>query len=135
MLPVGRWTPPSEYQDKSRMIMLHETEATCTKYHFEIKDTSVTFHSSFVSNFSTAESCAITSHPSRHDCCCHQHWHQCWHCRQKLTSKLSVWISSDQTSKFFGIFVFGDLFLDLGGGIFCWNFWRFLKDFSAIQLD
>ena len=39
--------------------------------------------------FSTAVSCAITSHPWGHDCCCQcQHrWH-CQHCGQKLTSKL-----------------------------------------------
>ena len=41
--------------------------------------------------------CAITSHPSRRDCCC------CW-CqrhRYKLTSKPSAWISRGQTSKIF----------------------------------
>ena len=36
--------------------------------------------------FSTAVSCAITSHPSVRDCCC---WY-CQHCGQKLTSKLNV---------------------------------------------
>ena len=46
-----------------------------------------------VSIISIAVSCAITSHPSVHDCCQH-----CWHCGQKLTSKLIAWISRDQES-------------------------------------
>ena len=39
--------------------------------------------------FSTTVSCAFTSHPSGHDCCC-WHWHWCWCCGQKITSKLSA---------------------------------------------
>ena len=54
-----------------------------------------------------AVSCAITSHTSRHDCCygccCCQLLHQCQCHRHKLTSKLSAWISRDQTGKIFGI--------------------------------
>ena len=54
---------------------------------------------------STAVSCAITSHPSGHDCCCHWHWHQhlcwSWHCGHKLTCKLSAWISRDHTKERF----------------------------------
>ena len=54
----------------------------------------------FLFIFSTAYSCAITSHPSVCDCCC---WH-CWccqHCGQKLTSKLSAygdWVQVELSS-------------------------------------
>ena len=51
-----------------------------------------------VSNISTAVSCAITSHPSVHDCCCWHHCQHCWHCGQMLTSELIAWIFRDQES-------------------------------------
>ena len=47
---------------------------------------------------SIAVSCAITSHPSVCDCFCRYHCQYCWHCGQKLTSKLIAWISRDQES-------------------------------------
>ena len=67
------------------------------------------FISLLIRVISTAVSYVITSHPSRRDCCCRrsQCRCQCWHCRQKLTSKFSVWISRDQTSKIFFRYFYG----------------------------
>ena len=57
-------------------------------------------------------------------CCCHC---QCWHCGQKLMSKLSAWISKDQTSKFlFFIYLFTYFFISFLLG-FLGIFKRFLN--------
>ena len=83
--------------------------------------------------FNTAVSCAITSHPSRRDCCC-RCWHWCWCqcCGHKLTSKPSAKISRDQTSKFFWILggtFWGFFFLEFVLIFFFRFFWEIFGDF------